>query len=85
MTLIDLIGLIGVTLILGTYVLLQTGRISSKTVAYSALNALGAGLILISLAFDFNLSAALVEAFWLAISIYGIWRARTQAPADPEG
>jgi hypothetical protein len=40
-------------------------------VAYSLANALGAVLILVSLYFDFNLSAVIIELFWAAISLMG--------------
>lgn len=72
----DLIGLTGVAIILATYVLLQLDRVDPARQRYSAANALGAALVLFSLAFDFNLSAAIVEAAWLVISLYGLWRAR---------
>ena len=39
---------------------------------YSALNALGAALIIVSLLFDFNLSAFIIELFWVIISLFGI-------------
>ena len=70
----NIIGIIGVTLIVGCYLLLQIERISSKDLAYSAGNALGAGLVLVSLWFDFNLSAAIVEVFWVAVSVLGMYR-----------
>ncbi len=72
MSLHDAVGALGVALIVGTYLLLQIGGIRPTSSKYSFLNALGALLVLISLAFDFNLSAALVEGFWLAISVYGL-------------
>ena len=68
----DLIGTIGVGMIILTYVFLQLGRIRSETLAYSLLNALGAGLILVSLIYSFNFSAFIVEFFWLLISLFGI-------------
>lgn len=71
-TFYDLIGSVGVGIIIITYVLLQTGKIKSESLAYSALNGLGAGLIVISLIFDFNFSAFVVESLWVLISIYGI-------------
>jgi len=70
----DFVGNLGVALILGTYFLLQIGRLDPKSVAYSALNALGAGSITLSLLFDFNLSAFVVEGAWVAVSLYGVWR-----------
>ena len=71
----DLVGNVGVLMILGTYFALQAGRIDAKSVAYSALNGIGAGSITISLLFDFNLSAFVVEAAWVAVSVYGLVRA----------
>lgn len=71
----DLVGNVGVALILGTYFALQIGRLDPRRVSYSLLNALGAGSITISLLFDFNLSAFVVEAAWVAVSLFGLWRA----------
>jgi hypothetical protein len=71
----DLVGNLGVLMILGTYFALQADRIDAKSVVYSALNALGAGSITVSLLFDFNLSAFVVEAAWVAVSVYGLARA----------
>lgn len=68
----DFLGNLGVFLVIGSYFWMQIGRISGQSPAYSMVNAIGATLILVSLYFDFNLSAALVEAFWLVISILGV-------------
>jgi hypothetical protein len=38
------------------------------------LNLVGAGLILLSLAFRFNLSAFLMEAAWALVALYGLAR-----------
>lgn len=68
----DIVGTLGVAIIIFTYVLLQIERVRSDQLIYSLLNAIGAGLILISLYFDFNLPSVVVEAFWLLISLFGI-------------
>lgn len=70
----DLIGNIGVALILIAYLLLQLKRIKSEQLLYSLMNGIGAILIIISLYFDFNLSAFIIEFFWLLISIFGIFK-----------
>ena len=70
----DYVGTTGVILILAAYFLLQTERLSSANLSYSLLNLIGAAFITISLLFDFNLSAFIIELFWIAISIYGIMR-----------
>lgn len=75
MTLYNILGIIGVILILSTYALLQAERIDPRSARYSAANASGAALILVSLYFDFNLSAALIEGAWLVISLLGLIKA----------
>ena len=69
---LDLVGNIGVGVLVVTYLLLQIDRLKSNGLAYSLLNMIGATLILISLLVKFNLSAFVIEAFWVLISIVGI-------------
>ena len=68
----DILGTLGVAVIVLTYILLQIERVRSDQLIYSLLNAVGASLILVSLYFDFNLPSVVVEAFWLVISLFGI-------------
>ena len=68
----DILGTLGVALIILTYVLLQLGRVRSEQLAYSLLNAIGAALILVSLYYSFNFPSFVVEFFWLLISLFGI-------------
>jgi len=70
----DLAGNVGVAIIVGTYLMLQLGRLDSSGLTYSLLNAVGAALVVVSLLFDFNLSAFVVEVFWVLISAVGIAR-----------
>ncbi len=70
----DFVGNIGVFLILFAYLFLQLDKINSQSVRFSLLNAFGALSILISLYFKFNLSAFIIELFWLLISLVGIIR-----------
>lgn len=70
----DLVGATGVLLIVVAYVLLQLDRLSSSAISFSLLNAFGAGLIIVSLLFSFNLSAFLMEGFWFVISLFGAIR-----------
>jgi multisubunit Na+/H+ antiporter MnhB subunit len=68
----DAVGTLGVAVIILTYILLQVERLKSESLAYSVFNAAGAGLIIISLIYNFNFSAFIVEFFWVLISLYGI-------------
>lgn len=72
--LVDFLGLIGVGIIVVTYLWLQLGKLRSNALAYSLLNAIGASLIVLSLLVDFNLSALLMEVFWVLISLIGVYR-----------
>ena len=71
----DLAGNIGVALILGAYLMVQLDRLDARSLAGTLTNALGAGLVVLSLTVDFNLSAFVVETAWCAISLYGAARA----------
>jgi hypothetical protein len=71
---LDFIGNVGVVVLVITYGMLQLNKLSSDGLAYSVLNAAGASLIVVSLIYDFNLSALLMEVFWVLISLLGIYR-----------
>lgn len=70
----DIIGNLGVGLIVLSYFLLQTQKIASDQLSYSLLNLFGAIFLLISLCYNFNLASVVIEFFWIAISIYGIFK-----------
>ena len=73
-TLIDIIGLTGVAIILVTYLLLQIEKITSTSLGYSLLNILGSALIMVSLSINWNLASAVIEAFWIMISLIGVYK-----------
>lgn len=70
----DVIGNLGAIMIVGSYFLVQIGKMSATGITYTGLNGLGAAFIMISLMFDFNMSAFVVEVFWLLISLVGMGR-----------
>jgi uncharacterized membrane protein YfcA len=70
----DLLGNIGVVMVLVLYFLLQSERMQATSSVFSAANAIGAVLIIVSLTQQFNLSAFVVEFAWLLISLYGLAR-----------
>lgn len=74
LTLSDIVGYVGVALVVGTYFLSQVGKMDSTRTLYPALNAVGALLILYSLAHRPNPPSIVIEFFWLAISIVGLVR-----------
>ena len=70
----DLLGNLGVAMVLWCYLLLQLQRLDITALPYSLYNGIGAALILVSLVIDFNLSSFVIEIAWLAISFYGVAR-----------
>ena len=72
MTLPDVIGLIGVALLIVTYALLQLDRIDPKGFWYSFNNLLVAILVTVSLVYTPNLASIVIEVFWFLISLYGV-------------
>ena len=74
MTLTDAAGLVGVLIILIAYAGAALGRIDPKRALSLSANFAGASLILLSLAHDFNLSAAAMEGAWALVSLLGLAR-----------
>lgn len=77
----DVAGFVGVVLIVIAYLLLQLNKLPSSAPSYSLLNAVGALLVIVSLLFDFNLSAFLMESFWFLISLYALLKPFVTRPA----
>lgn len=70
----DALGVVGVLLILLAYAGATMGRLDPKRAPALMLNLAGALLILLSLYFDFNLSAVLMEAAWAVVALIGLIR-----------
>lgn len=71
----DVVGTIGVILVLVAYYLLQAKRIESSSISYLNMNIIGSILILYSLFFNWNTPAFLVEVIWLVISLWAMFKA----------
>jgi paired small multidrug resistance pump len=78
----DIAGTTGVGLIVIAYLLLQLHRLQAEDILYLALNAIGAALVIVSLLYVFNLSAFVMEAFWLLISVFGLIKTITRRSAE---
>ena len=74
MSLFDAAGVAGVVMILVAYAGATSGKLDPKRPKALLLNLFGAGLILLSLVYDFNLSAFLMEAAWAAVAAVGLVR-----------
>jgi len=74
MTLIDLAGVGGVGLVLVAYAGAAFGKLNPQAWPSLACNLIGSMLILWSLTYKFNLSAALMEGAWAAVAAAGLLR-----------
>jgi hypothetical protein len=72
-TIPDIIGLLGVTILIVTYAMLQFDKIDPKGFWYSFNNMIVAVLVTVSLLYSFNLASMVIEVFWFSLSVYGIW------------
>lgn len=70
----DAIGLVGVSLVLLAYYMLNTNRLTALNLSYQCLNLFGSMMVLISLCFHINLASIVIEFAWMLISILGIRR-----------
>lgn len=77
-TIPDIIGLLGVALLIGTYALLQFDKIDPKGFWYSFNNMMVAILVTVSLVYTPNLASLVIEFFWFMISVFGLWKFYTR-------
>lgn len=68
----DAIGVVGFGLYVLNYTLLTWHKVTSDQIMYFAVNLAAATLVLIGLTGAFNLAAALIQVFWIVISIIAI-------------
>ena len=66
------IGLVGAAIFVVAYFANQARWLSSEDWRFPAANFAGAVLILVSLLAEWNLPSVVIEAFWAAISVYGL-------------
>ena len=70
----DLIGILGVIVIIVAYILLQLEKIDARGLLFSLLNTVGAFFIIVSLVYDWNLASFIMESTWMIVSLYGVWK-----------
>ena len=70
----EAIGVLGFIFYMLSYFLLLTGKIKGTHNSYILMNLFAASCVLISLIHNFNLASALIQVFWIVISIIGLIR-----------
>ncbi|WP_138468958.1 hypothetical protein [Poseidonocella sp. HB161398] len=68
----EILGVAGFALYALAYAALSLGRLTGDSAAFYALNGLAALAVLASLGMDFNLGSALIQIFYLGVSLAGL-------------
>jgi hypothetical protein len=66
----DLVGMVGVILVVAAYFFLMAGHWKVEKMLFSLTNLGGALCILFSLFFHWNLASVVIELIWVVISCY---------------
>lgn len=81
---IEIVGWTSAAMMLSAYVLLTTGRLSSRSVAYQWLNVLAGAGFVVNSGWNGAYPSAFINVLWMAIGLYGVFRGtrtRDTAPA----
>ncbi|WPY00739.1 hypothetical protein Trichorick_00625 [Candidatus Trichorickettsia mobilis] len=70
----DIVGIIGVVMVITVYLLLQMEKVQADSISYLVVNLVGSLLIVVSLIYNWNLSSFIIEVLWAMISIFGLIR-----------
>lgn len=70
----DSVGMLGTVLVVLAFFLLQLERVQPGGLSYNLINLIGATCLLFSLCFTFNLASFVIELFWIAASLIGLWK-----------
>lgn len=76
MDIYTLIGFLGPILFTWTYLQLSLGKWTGAMMRTHIYNFLGAVAILVSMIRHYNEPVFVLELCWMAVSVYGMWRAR---------
>lgn len=68
----EMIGVLGFCLYVTAYSLLTLRVLTTSSVVYFVINLTAASCVLIGLSTSFNLASALIQMFWVCMSIVGI-------------
>lgn len=71
---LQLIGILGFSLYIFTFSLLQAGKICGNSTRYACCIVVAASCVLLSLVTAFNLPAFLIQSSYIAIGLFGIVR-----------
>lgn len=69
---LQLVGLAGACAYIVNYVLITSRTITTESPVFFVNNLLASSLVMISLADAFNMATALIQVFWVGVSLWGL-------------
>ena len=79
----DIIGMMGTIAVVLAFFLIQLEKIDPRGLQYNLLNLSGAIMLLISLCINFNLASFVIELFWIAASMVGLFKYYQRRQTQP--
>ncbi len=80
---VEYVGVLGFGLYVMNYTLLTIRIIAGHSLLYFTINLTAALCVLIGLSVSFNLAAAMIQVFWVCMSLIGIALYLIRPPAEP--
>ncbi len=73
---VEVIGWVGATLILGAYALLSAGKVRAESLTYQLMNILGAAGFIVNSGLNGALPSAALNVIWMGIGLYAVRQQR---------
>ena len=80
---VEIVGWVGMVLIIFAYALLSSGRRSGRSRLYQGLNIVGAAGFIINSGWNGALPSAALNIIWIGIGIYALVRNERAGTAEP--
>lgn len=81
MIVVNVIGWIGMALLIGAYALVTTGRLTGPSLTFQLMNLVGGAALMVNSAYYGAWPSAALNVVWVVIGVVGLVRARGRASA----
>ena len=71
---VEVVGWVGASLILGAYLLLSMGKVTGQSMAYQAMNAVGAAGFIVNGWWHGAIPNTALNVVWMIIAAIALWR-----------
>ncbi|GAA4711136.1 hypothetical protein H9L13_02275 [Sphingomonas lutea] len=80
---VEIVGWGGAALILLAYLLLSAGKLTGQSIAYQAMNVVGAAGFIVNGWWHGAIPSATLNVVWMLIGAIALWRIMARRRADP--